>query len=117
MWTEQQLAAINTRGRNILVAAGAGTGKTAVLVERIIQGLLAEENPLDLGRLLVVTADAATEMRDRIKGLGGPGPSTNPRLQRQLIMLPASISTLHSFCSRSSPLRIIWTLTLLPGDG
>ena len=105
MWTEQQLAAINTRGRNILVAAGAGTGKTAVLVERIIQGLLAEENPLDLGRLLVVTFTdaAAAEMRDRIrKALGealAQSPS-NPRLQQQLIMLPkASISTLHSFCS------------------
>jgi ATP-dependent helicase/nuclease subunit A len=90
MWTEQQLAAINTRGRNILVAAGAGTGKTAVLVERIIQGLLAEENPLDLGRLLVVTFTdaAAAEMRDRIRKALGEAPGPKP-------LQPAAAAAAH----------------------
>ena len=105
MWTCQQQAAISTRGRKILVAAGAGTGKTAVLVERIIQGLLDEENPLDLERLLVVTFTdaAAAEMRDRIRQALGDALAQGPynaRLQQQLILLPkAPISTLHSFCA------------------
>ena len=63
-WTPEQEDAIYSRGCDILVAAGAGAGKTAVLVERVIQGLL-RENGLDIERLLVVTFTeaAAAEMR------------------------------------------------------
>lgn len=54
-WTTQQKEAIDARGSDILVSAAAGSGKTAVLVERIIQRITAEEEPLDIDRLLVVT--------------------------------------------------------------
>src|SRR5690625_6203488 len=67
-WTKEQEAAIDTEGKDILVAAAAGSGKTAVLVERIIQKLLDEENKVDIDSLLVVTFTnaAAQEMRNRI---------------------------------------------------
>ncbi|HCQ89036.1 MAG TPA: hypothetical protein DIU45_03925, partial [Clostridium sp.] len=67
-WTREQLAAINTRGANLLVAAAAGSGKTAVLVERIIKMITDRDNPVDIDRLLVVTFTnaAASEMRERI---------------------------------------------------
>ncbi len=105
-WTPEQRDAIYTRGCDILVAAGAGAGKTAVLVERVIQGLLSETDSLDMERLLVVTFTeaAAAEMRQRIRDALenklGQEPE-NRRLQQQLERLPlASISTIHAFCSR-----------------
>ena len=60
---------IELRNRNILVSAAAGSGKTAVLVERIIQRLLDERDPLDVDRLLIVTFTeaAAAEMKERIR--------------------------------------------------
>ena len=67
-WTAEQEQAITARGADVLVAAAAGSGKTAVLVERIIRRLIDQRDPLDVDQLLVVTfteADA-TEMRDRI---------------------------------------------------
>ena len=54
-WTDEQLQAIETRRCNLLVAAAAGSGKTAVLVERIIRIITDEENPVDIDKLLVVT--------------------------------------------------------------
>jgi len=103
-WTREQEEAIYTDGRDVLVSAAAGSGKTAVLVERIIQKLLREENPVDIDSLLVVTFTnaAAQEMRNRI-GLAleqalADDPSSN-HLKKQLSLLQrASISTLHSFC-------------------
>jgi ATP-dependent helicase/nuclease subunit A len=67
-WTSEQLAAITEKGCNILVAAAAGAGKTAVLVERIIRKITDADNPVDIDRLLVVTFTnaAAAEMRERI---------------------------------------------------
>ena len=67
-WTNEQLQAIETRRCNLLVAAAAGSGKTAVLVERIIRIITNEENPVDIDKLLVVTftSAAASEMRERI---------------------------------------------------
>ena len=67
-WTDEQLEAINTRKCNLLVAAAAGSGKTAVLVERIIKIVTDIENPVDIDKLLVVTFTnaAASEMRERI---------------------------------------------------
>ena len=67
-WTEEQLKAIETRRCNLLIAAAAGSGKTAVLVERIIRIITNEEDPVDIDRLLVVTftSAAASEMRERI---------------------------------------------------
>lgn len=105
-WTQDQSDAIYTRGCDILVAAGAGAGKTAVLVERVIQGLLSDEAALDIERLLVVTFTeaAAAEMRQRIRKALEDKLRLEPqnaRLQHQLARLPlASISTIHAFCSQ-----------------
>ncbi|MGE4284562.1 MAG: UvrD-helicase domain-containing protein, partial [Clostridia bacterium] len=103
-WTSEQLSAITTSGCDLLVAAAAGSGKTAVLVERIIRKITDEKDPIDIDRLLVVTFTnaAATEMRERvgeaiIKALERKPESR--QLQRQLTLLnKASITTVHSFC-------------------
>lgn len=66
-WTEEQQQVIDLQERNILVSAAAGSGKTAVLVERILQKIVRKENPLDIDQLLIVTFTraAAGEMRER----------------------------------------------------
>lgn len=103
-WSKEQLAAINTRDKQILVAAAAGSGKTSVLVERIISRVLDEAAPLDLDRLLVVTFTnaAAAEMRGRIGAALTKALAERPQsshLQRQLVLLnAATISTIHAFC-------------------
>ncbi|SFU38939.1 DNA helicase/exodeoxyribonuclease V, subunit A [Clostridium sp. DSM 8431] len=103
-WTEEQKAAIETRKCNLLIAAAAGSGKTAVLVERIIRIITNEENPVDIDKLLVVTftSAAASEMRERIAAAITKGLEKNPNsknLQKQLTLLSrANITTMHSFC-------------------
>lgn len=103
-WTDEQLKAIETRKCNLLIAAAAGSGKTAVLVERIIRIITNEENPVDIDRLLVVTftSAAAAEMRERIASAITKALEVNPNsknLQRQLTLLSrANITTMHSFC-------------------
>ncbi len=104
-WTPEQKRAINEKSTNLLVAAGAGSGKTAVLVERVISYLTQPENPLDIDRLLVVTFTnaAAAEMRQRISEALEQKLAQNPpnaaHLRKQLALLPrAAVSTLHSFC-------------------
>lgn len=103
-WTEEQLSAIDTRNCNLLVAAAAGSGKTAVLVERIIRIITNEENPVDIDKLLVVTFTnaAAAEMRERIASAISKALDKNPNsknLQKQLTLLNrANITTMHSFC-------------------
>lgn len=103
-WTEAQQKVIDTRNKNLLVSAAAGSGKTAVLVERIICMISEGEKPLDIDHLLVVTFTnaAAAEMRERIgkaletKLLTDP---ENQHLQKQLSLLQsAQITTIHSFC-------------------
>ncbi|MBS6887440.1 MAG: helicase-exonuclease AddAB subunit AddA [Clostridium sp.] len=103
-WTEEQLKAIETRRCNLLIAAAAGSGKTAVLVERIIRIITNEENPVDIDRLLVVTftSAAASEMRERIASAITKALEKSPNsknLQKQLTLLSrANITTMHSFC-------------------
>lgn len=103
-WTAEQLSAISARDCNLLVSAAAGAGKTAVLVERIIQKILDPRDPADIDRLLVVTFTkaAAQEMRDRISSAISRELNNNPvsrHLNRQLALLNrASLTTLHSFC-------------------
>ncbi|AJY76319.1 helicase-exonuclease AddAB subunit AddA [Paenibacillus beijingensis] len=100
-WTDDQWSAIVTEGSDVLVAAAAGSGKTAVLVERIIRKISADT---DVDRLLVATFTkaAASEMKERIrialeKALES-APSSE-HLRRQLALLGrANITTLHSFC-------------------
>ncbi len=119
-WTDSQWRAVVRRGRNLLVAAAAGSGKTAVLVERIIRRVSDEEEPVDVDRLLVATFTkaAAAEMRQRIgealeKALYGMPDSTH--LKRQLSLLNrASITTLHSFCMEVIR-RYFHTINLGPG--
>lgn len=101
-WTKEQEQAIYEKGSNILVAAAAGSGKTAVLVERIIHKIIEEK--IDIDKLLVVTFTnaAASEMRERVldaiyKKLEQD--PENENLQRQITLLnKASICTIDSFC-------------------
>ena len=103
-WTQQQSEAIEARDCNLLVAAGAGSGKTAVLVERIIRKVTDKINPIDIDKILVVTFTnaAAAEMRGRIAqafSLEMEKDQSSHFLQRQLALLgKASITTIHSFC-------------------
>lgn len=101
-WTKEQEDAIYKKDKNILVAAAAGSGKTAVLVERIIEKIVKDN--VDIDKLLVVTFTnaAASEMRERIleaiykKMEEDP---ENANLQKQLVLLgKANICTIHSFC-------------------
>ena len=68
-FSEEQLKVINTRDKNILVSAAAGSGKTTVLVQRIIEKITDKERPVDIDRILVLTYTeaAASEMRMRIE--------------------------------------------------
>jgi ATP-dependent helicase/nuclease subunit A len=103
-WTIDQWKAINVKNKDILVAAAAGSGKTAVLVNRIIQKILSVEDPIDVDELLVVTFTnaSAAEMRHRIGEALEKAIDQDPvsrHLRKQLGLLnKASISTLHSFC-------------------
>lgn len=103
-WTDDQWKAISTYDQNLLIAAAAGSGKTAVLVERIIRRISSESNPIDVDRLLVATFTkaAADEMRQRIREALELKLNEQPESQhirRQLALIHrASITTLHSFC-------------------
>ncbi len=101
-WTKEQKQAIEKKGTNLLVAAAAGSGKTAVLVERIIHKIIDEK--MDIDKMLVVTFTnaAASEMRERILDAIYKKIEENPEnihMQRQITLLnKASICTIHSFC-------------------
>lgn len=102
-WTKDQESAIKLRGENLLVSAAAGSGKTAVLVERIIR--LITEDMIDINKLLIVTFTnaAAGEMRERILDALlneiEKGAHKESHLRRQITLLNRSyITTLHSFC-------------------
>ena len=101
-WTEEQEKAIKTKKCNLLVSAGAGSGKTAVLVERIVSMVL--EDKIDITNILVVTFTnaAASEMKERILDKLYEKLDKNPEdiwLQKQVINIgSANITTIHSFC-------------------
>ena len=103
-WTDEQKKVIETRHRNLLVSAAAGSGKTAVLVERIIRMITDPEQPVDIDKLLVMTFTnaAAAEMRERVETALGklldeyPG---DKNLERQNTLIHhAKITTIDSFC-------------------
>ncbi|PKG25474.1 UvrD-helicase domain-containing protein [Niallia nealsonii] len=102
-WTDDQWKAIMANGQDILVAAAAGSGKTAVLVERMIQKIVADA-PINVDELLVVTFTnaSAAEMKHRIGEVLEKQLNANPtsqHLRKQLALLnKAHISTIHSFC-------------------
>lgn len=103
-FTPDQQRVIDTRNANILVSAAAGSGKTAVLVERIIQMITDEKKPVDIDRLLIVTftSAAAAQMRERISRAVSQKLDENPEsehLQRQASLIHnALITTIDSFC-------------------
>ena len=103
-WTSEQQKVVDLRDRNILVSAAAGSGKTAVLVERIIRRLTEDDPPTDVDRLLIVTFTeaAAAEMKERIGAAIEKKLSERPgdiRLERQATLIhSAQITTIHSFC-------------------
>ncbi len=104
-WTPEQQKAIDTRDRTLLVSAAAGSGKTATLTERIIRSILDEENPMDIGRMLIATYTnaAVDELRERIGKAIKKAALENPensRLEEQLLKLKdAKILTITAFCN------------------
>ena len=104
-WTTDQENAIKASG-NVIVTAAAGSGKTAVLVERVIRKLSDENNPVSADRLLIVTFTnaAAAEMRRRIeKALADKcveQPQNTYLLKQRLLISSADICTIDSFCIR-----------------
>ncbi len=103
-WTPEQERAITLRGGNVLCAAAAGAGKTAVLTERVVRRVADPDDPLDIDQLLIVTFTraAAAEMRRRISAALRAAAVTTPRLRDQVWRLPqADITTLHGFCERT----------------
>ncbi|MBP3886134.1 MAG: helicase-exonuclease AddAB subunit AddA [Cellulosilyticum sp.] len=116
-WTQMQQAAIDQRHANILVSAAAGSGKTAVLTERVLNRIIGVdgEEPIELDRFLIVTftSAAAQEMKERIThkissvmNELADEPEKNEKmlmyLEHQMALVPqASISTIHSFCLKT----------------
>lgn len=104
IWTEHQLDAIEARGGSVIVSAAAGSGKTAVLVERVIRLISDSENGVDADRLLVVTytRKAAAELKFRLKDAIAAKIKENPSdaflIRQQSLLSKAHISTVDSFC-------------------
>ena len=100
-WTEEQARAIEARGGNLLLSAAAGSGKTTVLVERVLRLIL--EDGADVDRMLVVTFTraAASDMRAKLsKKLAERAAEGDARCREQMLRLErASITTLHAFCA------------------
>lgn len=111
-WTDEQRQAIDTRGKNLLISAAAGSGKTAVLVERIVNLLIEERISIDNMLIVTFTNAAAGEMKERIQRRLKERQSENLQknaqeidreladfLTKQIQNVPrAAISTVHSFC-------------------
>lgn len=104
-WTIEQKQAIEANGGNILVSAAAGSGKTAVLVERVIKKMTDRKNPVSADRFLIVTFTraAAGEMRQRISAALeseiAKNPSDKHLINQQLLLPSAKICTIDSFCN------------------
>lgn len=103
-WTKEQKQVIDLRNCNILVSAAAGSGKTAVLVERILSRILDRDHPVNVDEFLIVTFTkaAASQMKERLQRALERALAAEPdneHLQRQIMLVPmAQISTIHSFC-------------------
>ncbi|MBQ9415100.1 MAG: helicase-exonuclease AddAB subunit AddA [Clostridia bacterium] len=104
-WTTQQAQCIEARGGTVLVSAAAGSGKTAVLIERIVSLLTDPQAPIDIDQLLVVTFTkaAAAEMRARLNAALSEriaeAPHDRHLLRQQMLLPQASICTIDSFCT------------------
>lgn len=103
-WTKEQLDAITARGTGIIVSAAAGSGKTSVLVERLLGILSDTENKMPADRLVVVTFtnDAAEQMKQRLSAALSERIAREPDnlwlCRQQSLLRTAKISTIHSFC-------------------
>lgn len=103
-FTDAQTDAINAQGGSVLVSAAAGSGKTTVLIERIIRMITRRENPIDVDRLLIVTFTraAASEMKERlakaINLLLENDPYNSLLLRQRQLMYNTNICTIDSFC-------------------
>lgn len=103
-WTPQQSAAIESRASDILVSAGAGSGKTTVLIERLIRKITSNESPLSVNRLLLVTFtnEAAGQLKQKIREAIAAAMAADPsnrHLNNQYLLLPqATVTTIHGFC-------------------
>lgn len=103
-WTPEQQHAIEARGKGLIVSAAAGSGKTAVLIERMIQLLSDESSKIPADRLLAVTFtnDAAAQMREKLSAAFAEKIKQDPEnkwlLQQQNLLQLARISTINSFC-------------------
>ncbi len=105
-WTEQQRQSFSAEGGSLLISAAAGSGKTAVLIERILRLITNEQAPVDVDRLLVVTFTraAAAEMRQRLSTALteriAQAPDSALYQRQQLLLSQASITTVHGFCTK-----------------
>ena len=110
-WTNEQLQAINEDGKNIIVSAGAGSGKTAVLSERVIRKL----NNTDINKLLILTftKEAANEMKERIR----KKIKKNPDLKRQLDIIDSAYITTFDSYSLSLVKKYYYLLNISPNVG
>ncbi|MCR5686230.1 MAG: helicase-exonuclease AddAB subunit AddA [Lachnospiraceae bacterium] len=103
-WNQEQLEIINGRGKNLLVSAAAGAGKTTVMIERILGLMVQEPDGIDIDRFLIVTftRDAAANMREklnnRLSELIDKDPSNKRLTRQQMLLQNAKITTLDSFC-------------------
>ncbi len=103
-WTQQQENAINARDTSLIVSAAAGSGKTAVLTERLIQLISDSESGVRADRMIVVTFtnDAAAELKKRLdmklRALINEHPDDKHLLRQQVLLQNAHISTINSFC-------------------
>ncbi|MCR5234629.1 MAG: helicase-exonuclease AddAB subunit AddA [Lachnospiraceae bacterium] len=103
-YTKEQLQAIESRNENLLVSAAAGSGKTTVLVERIIRRVIDSDSPVDIDRMLVMTFTkaAADQMREKIlKAINkerAEDPSNKHLMRQSTLVHNAQISTIHGFC-------------------
>ena len=100
-WTEEQARAIEARGTNLLLSAAAGSGKTTVLVERVLRLILDDGADVDRKLVVTFTRAAASDMRAKLsRRLSALAAEGNDRCREQMIRLErASITTLHAFCA------------------
>ena len=103
-WTSQQQSAIDARGTSLIVPAAAGSGKTAVLTERLIKLIADAGSGIRADRMIVVTFtnDAAAELKKRLdmklRALINERPDDRHLLRQQILLQSAKISTINSFC-------------------
>ena len=100
-WTEEQQRAIGARGTNILLSAAAGSGKTTVLVQRVLELIASGATQIDRMLIVTFTRAASADMRAKLsRELGRRAAEGDARCRReQLLLERASISTMHGFCA------------------